>query len=492
MGYAALSNQFHRISQLEGALGILHWDMSTMMPSGSAGSRGEQLAILGSLAHEMRTDPRIGEWLGAAAGEELSEWERANVREITRQYTEATVLPGTLVEALSRACTDCEMAWRQARKDDDYPALIPALGRVLELVREKADRLAEHLGSTPYDALLAQYDPGTQSADIDVLFAELEGFLPDMLGAVIERQAQQGQLAITGPFCVDAQRDLGLKMMKVLGFDFEHGRLDVSAHPFCGGNPDDVRITTRYSADDFTQSLMGVIHETGHALYELGLPKEWRDQPVGRARGMSMHESQSLLMEMQACRSREFLHFAAPIIREVFGQQGDAWSADNLYRAYTRVERGLIRVDADEVSYPLHVILRYRLERALLSGDLALVDLPGAWREGMRELVGVEPPDDRDGCMQDIHWNMGAIGYFPTYTLGAMNAAQLFDAAVRANQDILPGISQGNFQPLVAWLREHVHGQASKYGMQELMTRATGRPLDAGVFRRHLENRYLS
>ncbi len=280
--------------------------------------------------------------------------------------------------------------------------------------------------------------------------------------------------------------------MKQLGFDFDHGRLDVSLHPFCGGTPDDVRITTRYEEGDFRGALMGVLHETGHALYERGLPEAWRRQPVGEARGMAVHESQSLLVEMQACRSREFSEYIAPVLRDAFGVSGPEWSADNIYRLNTRVRRGFIRVDADEVTYPAHVILRYRLERALIAGDLVLADLPAAWSEGMRELVGIVPPDDRQGCLQDIHWYDGLFGYFPTYTLGAMIAAQLFHAAKRSDSMILPGIAVGNFAPLLAWLRTNIHSRGSLLSASELITAATGKTLDAAIFERHLTARYLA
>jgi carboxypeptidase Taq len=290
---------------------------------------------------------------------------------------------------------------------------------------------------------------------------------------------------------MDMQRAIATRLMARLGFDFEHGRLDTSLHPFCGGTPDDVRITTRYDEGNFRGALMGVLHETGHAMYERGLPAEWRRQPVGRARGMSLHESQSLLIEMQVCRSREFQTFVAPILRETFAASGPAWEAENLYRLGTQVERSLIRVDADEVTYPAHVILRYRLEKALLSGDLALKDLPAAWNDGMKTLLGIVPPDDRQGCLQDIHWYDGAFGYFPTYTLGAMTAAQLFDAAKRADPAILPGIQKGEFAPLMTWLRANVHGKASRFSTTEIVTQATGKPLDPTIFERHLRARYV-
>jgi carboxypeptidase Taq len=253
-----------------------------------------------------------------------------------------------------------------------------------------------------------------------------------------------------------------------------------------------VRITTRYDEADFARALMGVLHETGHALYERGLPAAWRRQPVGEARGMSIHESQSLLIEMQVCRSREFLEFAAPILRDCFGGSGPEWTAENLCRLGTRVARSLIRVDADEVTYPAHVILRYRLERALIADELDLGDLPDAWSEGMERLLEVTPPDDRNGCLQDIHWYDGAWGYFPTYTLGAMTAAQLFDAAKRAVPAIPGAIARGDFAPLLSWLRANVHGLGSRYSTRDILVRATGKPLDAAIFEGHLRARYLA
>jgi len=279
--------------------------------------------------------------------------------------------------------------------------------------------------------------------------------------------------------------------MEQIGFDFEHGRLDVSAHPFCGGTPDDVRITTRYDESDFARALMGVLHETGHALYQRGLPAQWRLQPVGRARGMAVHESQSLFLEMQVCRSRAFLTFAAPILRETFADDGPGWDADALHRRQICVKRSLIRVDADEVTYPSHVILRYRLERAMIAGDLVPADLPGAWADGLRQLLGIVPANDREGCLQDIHWYDGVWGYFPTYTLGALIAAQLFEAAREAIPDVLVAIGRGEFAPLLGWLRERVHSKGSLLSTSELVENATGRPLGTASFERHLHDRYL-
>lgn len=351
--------------------------------------------------------------------------------------------------------------------------------------------MAGRLGGTPYEALLDGYEPGLREDRIAALFDDLLSFLPGLLDAALARQAaRDAGVRPPGPFPADRQEALARRLMAALGFDFSRGRLDASLHPFCGGGPGDVRVTTRYDEDEPFGSLMGVLHETGHALYEAGLPERWRLQPVGRARGMVLHESQSLLVEMQVCRGPEFLAFAAPAMREAFGGGGAAWSPGNLGRLLARVRPGLIRVDADEATYPAHVALRWRLERLLVAGELRVAEIPGAWGDGMAELLGVRPPDDRSGCLQDIHWYDGAWGYFPLYTLGALAAAQLFAAA----RDALPGLpgdlARGAFAPLAGWLRENVHAKASSRSTEEVMLEATGRPLGTEAFKAHLETRY--
>jgi carboxypeptidase Taq len=491
--YQKLERRFRRLAALGDAAAVLRWDWATMMPAGGAEARAHQLAELQAVRHGLLTAPETGDLLVAAATErDLHPWQRANVAEMRRLWVHATALSEDLVIALTKATSACETVWRTARADSDFAAVLPHLKKLLALVRAVAGAKTDRLGLAPYDALLDEYEPGGRAADIDRLFGELEGFLPGFLAQVLDHQAKGPHVTTPeGPFPTEKQRALGLRLMEVLGFDFRHGRLDVSHHPFCGGTPDDVRITTRYDEADFTSSLMGVLHETGHALYERGLPKEWRGLPVGEARGMSIHESQSLLIEMQVCRSREFLTFAASLVREAFDGRGPAWEPDNLFRLYTRVRPSLIRVNADEVTYPAHVILRYNLERAMIAGDLAPEDLPGAWNDGMNRLLGIVPPNDREGCLQDIHWYDGAWGYFPTYTLGAITAAQLFAAATAQDSSIVPAIRAGDFKPLLAWLREHVHGKGASVSASELVLQATGRALDTGAFRTHLRIRYL-
>ena len=491
--YRTLEARFARLGALGEALAVLQWDSATTMPEGGAKARAEQMAALKLVVHDGMTDPALPDLVAGAEGQnDLDAWQRANVAEMRRALVHANAVPADLVEALSKAAMACEMVWRKARPASDYKSVLPAFETVLGLVRQVAAAKAAALGKTPYDALYDEYEPGGSTATVDRLFAELAAVLPGMIDDALALQATRpAPLAPQGPFPIESQRELGIKLMTALGFDFTHGRLDISAHPFTGGTPEDVRITTRYDDMDFRQAMMGVLHETGHALYELGLPQAWARQPVGNARGMSIHESQSLLIEMQVCRGHEFLGFAAPLIRAAFGGSGPAYEADNLYRLNTRVARGFIRVDADELTYPAHIMLRYRLERALIKDELKLVDLPEAWRAGMRELIGIEPPDDARGCLQDIHWYDGAFGYFPTYTLGAMNAAQLFQAAKKADTAILPGIAAGDFKPLLAWLRVNVHAKASSLSTDALMTEATGRPLEAAPYLAHLRARYL-
>lgn len=492
--YQDLEDRFRRMDAVSGALSMLHWDMSAMMPPGGVEARSEQLAVLKTVHHAMITDPALPDLLdGAEADQHLDTWQQANVGEMRRSWVHAAAVDADLVEALSRACNKCETIWREARHNADFKAVLPSLEEVLNLTRQEAQAKADKLGVSPYDALLDQYEPEGRAADIDVVFADLGAFLPDFLDDVLIKQsAGPAILPLDGPFPAAQQKALGHTFMQALGFDFDHGRLDESHHPFCGGTYDDVRLTTRYDEADFTSALMGVLHETGHAMYDQGLPKQWRSQPVGSDRGMSIHESQSLLIEMQACRSHEFLKYAAPLLRQTFGGSGEAWGVENLTRLYTKVEKGFIRVDADEITYPAHVILRFNLERAAIAGDLQMADLPGAWNEGLQNLLGITPPSDREGCLQDIHWYDGAWGYFPTYTLGAMSAAQLFAKAKADTPEILPSIAQGDFTPLMGWLRKNIHAKGCSLSTKDLITQATGEPLNADYFKAHLKARYLS
>lgn len=492
--YRLLEQKFARIGTLKDVLGILNWDMETIMRDGAADRRAEQLSTLETMAHALLVAPDTSGLLGQAEadGNDLDQWQTANLREMRRIYLHASAVPEDLVEANSKAVSRSVMAWRQARKDSNFALLLPYLKEVLQLQREIGAIKGEVLGLSVYDALLDGFAPGMRQTRIDQLFADLVSELPDLIrNALMVQDSLAPVQPMQGPFPIEKQRALGEKLMAAIGFDFNRGRLDISLHPFCGGATDDVRITSRYDETRFISGFMGILHETGHAIYEQGLPQAWRYQPVGAARGMVLHESQSLTIEMQACRSRAYTDYLAPLLRATFDGDGPAWSADNLYREMTNVKPDFIRVDADEITYPAHVLLRYQLETAMVKDDLRLEDLPTAFNDGMKKLLGLDVPNDSLGCLQDIHWPSGLWGYFPTYTLGAMAAAQLFDAAHRASPEVLQGISLGDFNPLKSWLSANVHSKGSLLDIDELLIAATGQPLGAEQFKKHLRKRYL-
>ena len=493
--YEQLEARFAELNHIGHAQAMLYWDEAVMMPPGGGEARADALATLAALVHRTLTAPQVGGLLDEAESDvaRLDEWQRANLCAMRRMHTRAVAVPEALVHAVQIATTRCQQIWRMARAENDWDAIEAPFAEVLRLTREEASALGAAQKLDPYDALLDMYEESTRAADVARLFDELKAILPGMIDHVLG--SQQAPLPLSGPFPRDRQRALGEEMMRVLGFDFSHGRLDVSHHPFCGGVSDDTRITTRYSEDDFLESLMAVLHETGHALYQQGLPADWRRQPVGDCLGAAVHESQSLFVEMQVSRGRAFIEFAAPHIRQhLDGRQGDeAWSAENLRANSIKVRRGYIRVDADELTYPLHIIPRFELERALIAGELAVADIPAAWNEGMLRYLGLSTEGNfKDGCMQDVHWFSGLFGYFPTYTLGALMAAQWFAAASAALPDLGTQIAAGEFTGLVGWLRREIHSRGQLRTARELLVEVTGEPLDMRHFKAHLERRYLA
>lgn len=484
--YARLEERFRRLGRLREIARLLSWDQRVTMPPGSAGLRAEQLAELDLAVQEMLLAPDMPALLAEAAEDAgLTPWQRANLAEMERLCRQARAVPPDLLAERARAQSAAEMAWRSARRDDRFADFVAPLERVLAVTRDYAAALAAPAGLHPYDALLDQFEPGASRAAIAPLFADLAEFIPAVLPEILERQARAAPPVPPPATPVAAQAAAGRALAALLGFDFERGRLDESLHPFTGGTPGDIRITARYDQADPLSGLLAVAHETGHALYEAGLPEAWRSQPVGRARGMVLHESQSLLCERQVFRAPAFLQHLAALLPVHLGAHR-AWSAENLQALTMRVAPGLIRVDADEVTYPLHILLRTELEQALLSGDLPVADLPAAWNEGMARLLGLAVPDDRRGCLQDIHWSVGHFGYFPTYTLGALAAAQLHEAAL-AELGGAPGHAA-----LLDWMRRKVHALASSDSTAGILRAATGAELGTAAFRRHIRARYLA
>ena len=492
MSYAKLEQRFTQLHHFAHLGAICGWDRATMMPDGGNPARSAALAELSVLMHQRLTGPEMADWFAAAAEESLSASQQISLGEMRRQWQQATVLPEALVQAKSLAGSRCEHAWREQRKQNDWQGFLGNFREVVALSREEAQIRAAATGLRPYDSLLDLYEPGMNSARLDTLFGDLKSWLPNLIQQVTERQQHETLIQPQGPFPTAKQAELGKQVMQLLGFDFNRGRQDVSVHPFCGGVPSDVRITTRYDEADFTQSLMGIIHETGHARYEQGLPLDRLALPVGQARSMGIHESQSLFFEMQMARHPAFMARLSPLVSQTFGAQA-ALSSDNLARLYTRVEPGFIRVDADEVTYPTHVMLRYEVEQKLIEGALEAEDIPELWDLRMTEYLGLSTRNNyRNGCMQDIHWTDGSFGYFPSYTLGAMYAAQ-FAAALQRELGSFTSLlgSEEGLQQVFAWLLRHIWSQASFHSTDELVIRATGESLNAAHFRAHLQQRYL-
>jgi len=498
MTFQKIDDLCRNLEALDHALSILNVDEAVNMPSGGGEKRAEAVSNLAGLRHEQATAPQIADWIVAAEGESLPEDREIALREFKRQYTKATCLPSDFVRRQTEATMRSEQLWRELRPKGDWTGFAPALEKVVALMREEAQLRADAMGLEPYDALMDQFDPGNKVAEIapvfDALKAFLTGFIPEVLEAQEERLAKRPLKPFTGPYPIEKQRELGLAAMKGIGFDFNHGRLDVSHHPFCGGVPTDVRMTTRYRTDEFLSSLMAVLHETGHALYEQGLPRENAHWPSNTARGMGAHESQSLFTEMQLARSPEFWHWALPLIHQHMGADAiPDWEIEDVLARVNYVERGLIRVDADEVTYPLHVILRFELEQELVNDKLEVADIPEAWNSKMSAYLGLNTiSDPANGPMQDVHWPAGLFGYFPSYTLGAMMAAQQWGAMEKALPDVKAQIAGGNFAEINNWRRDNIWSRASHMSTPELMQAATGEPLNPDCFIAHLKARYLA
>jgi carboxypeptidase Taq len=440
----------------------------------------------------MRTDAALGPLLDQAAAEPLNEMQRANLREIRRDWLQAAAVPDSLVQRQTVVRNRSEHAWRSLRPANDWPGFRVHFSEVLALAREEARLLAERSGLSPYDALMDRFEPGMTTRQLRELFGEVRRWLPGLIGRVLDAQRGRTLIQPVGPFDLGAQRTLCEQVMRFFGFDFEGGRLDVSTHPFCGGVPEDVRLTTRFRIDEFLAALAGTIHETGHGRYEQNLPRDWVDQPVGSARSMGLHESQSLSFEMQLGSHPGVVARLAPMIAQAFGDQ-PAFEPGNLQRLLTRVQPGLIRVDADEVTYPAHVILRFEIEQPLIDGEIEIDDVPALWDAKMQELLGIDTRGNfRDGPLQDVHWPCGLFGYFPCYSLGAMYAAQWFAAMRRATPDLDSRIAQGDLSVVFGWLGANIWSQGCRWTTDELAMRASGEPLNPAHFKAHLESRYLA
>lgn len=488
--YAAFLHRVREWRAARAVKALLDWDQETYMPPRGAEDRATQIALLAGVAHDRLTCEEIARDIERLSQAELDGEAAANVREVRREHERAVRLPRQLVQDLARATTLAKGAWAAARRDSDFAAFAPHLERILSLKREAAD----HLGwkTEPYDALMDEFEPGAKAAEIDALFASLQRELTPLAQAIAASARKADLSILERPVAPQAQRALCERVAKLFGFDFEAGRLDVSVHPFCTSfSPRDVRITTRYTERFNTTSLFGVMHEIGHALYEQGFDPAHAFTPMAAPVSLGIHESQSRMWENLVGRGRAFWEYFHPQLTSAWPEFADV-SLDDMHRAVNHVAPSLIRVDADEVTYNLHIIVRFDLERRLVRGELAVADVPAAWNDAMQRVLGVTPPDDARGCLQDIHWSIGAMGYFPTYALGNLYAAQFFQAARRDLPRLDDDIRRGEFRPLREWLRENIHRHGRRHRADELVQRITGEPLRIEPFMRTLREKFES
>jgi carboxypeptidase Taq len=496
--YEKLATKLRDISALSGISGLLGWDEMVMMPPGAAASRSRQKAALAGVLHEKSVDPELGALLQRLEVEDdgsLSDWEAACVREAVKQYRKDTCITEDFVRRESAQESKGYAAWVKAREEDNFAGFAPVLREWVELKKERAAMVDS--SKNPYDVLADDFSAGLTSARVTEIFDQVKAELIPFLAELREKgTAPDNSWLVDGDFDVEKQTELCFDIAKDIGFDLDRGLLNVSVHPFTGGcGPEDVRMTTRYKKNDVTEGLTGAIHETGHALYEQGRNMEGyaADLPVNSAAGMAIHESQSLLWERMVALSEPFAEYLLPKLQEKFGDAIGSRSSQDLYRALNVVKmNNLIRVESDEVTYPMHIILRFDIEKALIEGTLQVEDVPRVWNEKMKEYLGVNVTGDAKGVLQDIHWcGMGAFAYFPTYTLGAMAATQIFETAKEQIPDLDDKIRAGNFKPLKEWLNENVHALGSLYPTaDDLLVKVTGKPLDPTIFVRYLKEKY--
>lgn len=473
---------------------LLGWDQQTKMPPGGIEHRSRQLAQLSGLIHERVTDLRVGELLGECEADadltsDPHSDSAANLREIRRQYDRDTKLPGDLVEEIARTSSLAEHEWAEARSKSDFSLFQPWLEKNLALYRRAAECYGWGPDEEPWDALAEGYEPGMRARDIEAVFTPLRDDLQQLVSDLMSgsRKPSPAINAITVP--IDEQRTFVRKVAEAMGFDFDRGRIDTTVHPFCSGShPGDVRITTRFAEDKFFDALGSTMHEAGHGLYEQGLAAEHNGTPLGNAVSLGMHESQSRMWENFVGRSLPFWRWCLPEVNAVFGDATSHLSLEDVYGGMNTVRPDFIRVEADEATYNLHIMVRFELERGLMSGDIEAADVPHEWNRRYKEYLGIDVPDDARGCLQDVHWSAGLFGYFPTYTLGNLYAAQIFEKALADIPDLYESFERGDFATLKAWLNTNLHAHGSRYLPAELCERITGKPLSPEPLLRHLND----
>lgn len=490
--YKKLLKRAREIALLSSASDALSWDQETYMPSRALRYRAEQLAYLSGEAHRLFTSKKVGQLISECEQQNFpaESDEAANVREWRRRYDRATKIPARLIEKLERTRAHARDAWRKAREQSKFKIFKPHLDKMLGITRQMADCWG--YTDSPYDALVEGFETGVTAASIRQLFADLRPAIGSVLGPAVERSAAIPKDFLHGNYPVAAQQAFNRKVAEAMGFDFDAGRIDTTTHPFCSTlGAGDCRLTTRYNEQDFTQSLYGVMHEAGHGLYEQGLREECFGTPLGSAVSLGIHESQSRLWENHVGRGPAFWEHWHPIGCEHFPDLR-RFSPGQITAAVNRVSPSFIRVEADQVTYDLHIFLRFEVEVRLVEGQLATADVPAFWNEEFEKLLGLKVTRDSDGCLQDIHWSIGAIGYFPTYTMGNLNASQLMRRALEDKPEIQDQLRRGEYKTLLDWLREKVHREGSRYKPQELIQRATGEPPGSAAHIDYLRGKFVA
>ncbi len=491
--YADLLRHIKDFSLLNSCASVLGWDERTYMPRRGSAHRAEQMALLARMAHEQLTAPRVGELLAEVeqtpVARDAESATAANVRNIRRIYDRAVKLPKELVEELARVTTRAQQVWQEAKQNDDFALFQPWLDQIVRLKRREADAVGYK--ESPYDALLDEFEPGATTAEVTRTFAALRAELTPLVGAILESGRRPKRTILERDYPVDRQHLFGQAAAAALGFDFDAGRLDITSHPFCSGfGPGDCRITTRYNPRAFAESFFGILHEAGHGMYEQGLDPEHFGTPLGTAASFGIHESQSRLWENLVGRSRSFWEHFFPRARQTFLDALRDVTLDDFVGAINDVRPSYVRIEADEATYNLHIILRFEMEQALLKGDLATADVPAAWNEKFAQSFRLTPPSDALGCLQDIHWSFGGLGYFPTYTLGNLYAAQFIERARADLGDLDTDFRRGEFGRLKGWLADKVYRHGQRYPAAELCRRITGKPLSHAPLLTYLRAKY--
>jgi carboxypeptidase Taq len=491
--YGALLNHFKDIFYLHRGMALIEWDMQVNMPPKAAESRGEMMATLSRLTHEMFTGEKTAQLLAQAADEikgmDYDSDEASLIRVAKQDYEQQTKLPASWVSEWAQITTEAQSVWAAARANNDFKAFQPMLERIMELAREQADHLgySEH----PYDALINNYERGMTTANVKAIFDGHKPQLVNLIAAISKNSDRAKSDILHQPLDVAKQREFGLWAAKKIGFDFDRGRQDVSVHPFANGiSRSDVRLTTRFYPDFFNPAFFGLLHESGHGMYEQGSAMNLEGTPLAGGGSLGIHESQSRMWENLVGRSKEFWTWALPYLKETFPQQFGSVDLDTFYRSINAVKPSYIRVEADEATYNLHIMLRFELETGLLSGDIKVADLPQAWNDRFEAYLGITPPSNAMGVLQDVHWSAGLIGYFPTYALGNLLSVQFYNCALIDHPEIPQEITEGEFGKLLSWLNTNIHQHGRKFTMDELVQRVTGDPIDSTPYIQYLERKY--